>query len=205
ADRGNSYEGILIHNSGGNTVGGTSSAARNVISANLWGIRLDGTASSLNLIEGNNIGTDISGAAALGNEINGIILSNNASNNAIGGIATGQANIIAFNVAAGVVVQSGTGNSILSNSIFSNGHLGIDLVAPTDPASGVTPNGSGVRIGPNDLQNTPSMTAVVAGTKGAVQATLSSLPNTPFLIQFFSNAAADPSGYGQGQTFLGSV
>ena len=49
-----------------------------------------------------------------------------------------------------------------------------------------------MRVGPNDLQNSPVMTAVVAGTKGAVQASLSSLPNTPFLIQFFSSATPDP-------------
>ena len=60
-------------------------AARNVISANLWGIRLDGSTATLNLIEGNDVGTDSSGTAALGNEINGIILSNDASNNTIGG------------------------------------------------------------------------------------------------------------------------
>ena len=176
-----------------------------MISANLWGIRLDGPTATLNLIEGNNVGTDLSGTAALGNEINGIIVSDNASNNTIGGTGTGQANTIAYNVAAGVLVQSGTGDSILSNSIFSNGHLGIDLAAAGDPPSGVTPNGAGVRSGPNNLQNTPVMTAVVAGTKGAVGATLSSLPNTPFLIQFFTNTAADPSGFGQGQTLLGSM
>ncbi len=100
-------------------------------------------------------------------------------------------------------VQSGTGDSILSNSIFSNGHLGIDLAAAGDPPSGVTPNEPGVRVGPNDLQNYPVVTAVVAGTKGAAQASLNSLPNTPFLIQFFSNTAPDPSGYGQGQDAAG--
>ena len=42
ADRGNSNEGILIEGASGNTIGGTPSAARNVISANHWGIRLDG-------------------------------------------------------------------------------------------------------------------------------------------------------------------
>ena len=30
-------------------------------------------------------------------------------------------------------------------------------------------------------------------------------PNTTFLIQFFSSLAPDPSGFGQGQTFLGST
>ena len=176
-----------------------------MISANQWGIRLDGPTATGNLVEGNYIGTDITGTPPLGNEIDGIIFSNNASDNTIGGTARGQGNTIAFNVAAGVIVQSGTGDSILSNSIFSNGHLGIDLVAPGDPSDGVTPNEPGVRVGPNDLQNYPVMTAVVAGTKGSAQATLNSLPDTPFLIQFFSNTSPDPSGYGQGQTLLGST
>jgi hypothetical protein len=104
ADRGNSQEGVLIQNSGGNTIGGTSAAVRNVISANLWRIRLDGNSATLNLIEGNNIGTDLSGTGTLGNEINGIIISANASNNTVGGVAAGQANTIAFNVAAGVLI-----------------------------------------------------------------------------------------------------
>ncbi len=204
AELGNSGEGVLIEGAFGNTVGGTSSAARNVISANQWGIRLDGSTAELNVIEGNYVGTDTSGTLNLGNEINGVIVSNGASNNTIGGTATGAGNTIAFSVAAGVSVQSGTGDSILSNSIFSNGHLGIDLVAAGDPPSGVTPNGPGVRVGPNDLENTPVMTAVVGGAAGAAQASLSSLPNTSFLIQFFSNTTPDPTGYGQGQTLLGS-
>ncbi len=118
-DRGNSNEGILIEGAFGNSVGGTTAAAGNVISANQWGIRVDGPAATLNLIEGNDIGTDSSATQPLGNEINGIIISNNASENTVGGTATGQANTIAFNQAAGVSVSSGIGNSILSNSIFS--------------------------------------------------------------------------------------
>src|SRR5262249_49842603 len=42
------------------------------------------------------------------------------------------------------------------------------------------------------------------GPKGSAQATLNSLPNTSFLIQFFTSVLPDPSGYGQGQTLLGS-
>ena len=60
-----------------------------MISANQWGIRIDGSTATLNLIEGNDIGTDSTGTAALGNEINGIILSNNASDNTIGGTGSG--------------------------------------------------------------------------------------------------------------------
>ena len=82
-------------------------------------------------MQGNLIGTDITGKAPLGDEVNGVIVSNNASSNTIGGTAAGAGNTIAFNILAGVSVESGTGNSILTNSIFSNGKLGIDLVTPS--------------------------------------------------------------------------
>jgi len=114
ADRGNSQEGVLIEGAFGNTVGGTTNAAANVISANQWGIRLDGPTATGNLIEGNLVGTDFTGTAPLGNEVNGILFTSGASNNTVGGTGGGQGNIIAFNVAAGVSVGSGTGDSILS-------------------------------------------------------------------------------------------
>ena len=138
--------------------------------------------------------------------MNGVIVSTNASRNTIGGTVSGAGNTIAFNVLAGVSVQSGTGDSILSNSIYSNGHLGIDLVAPGDPPSGVTPNAPGVRSGPNNLQNYPILTSAVGGgTSSGIQGTLASIANTPFLIQFFTSLIPDPSGFGQGQTPIGST
>ncbi len=204
ADRGNADEGVLIENAFGNTIGGTTAAAANVISANQWGVHIDGATASQNLVVGNLIGTDSTGTKPLGNEINGILITTSASNNTLGGTVAGAGNTIAFNVAAGVSVASGTGDSILSNSIFSNGRLGIDLVAPGDPASGVTPNQPGVRVGPNDLQNYPVIVAAVGGAGGQAQATLNSLPLTSFLIQFYSSPTPDPSGYGQGETLLQS-
>ena len=88
ADRGNASDGVLIEEASDNTVGGTTAAARNVISANEWGIRLDGSTATGNSIEGNDIGTDSSGTLPLGNEINGIIFSNSASDNTVGGTAS---------------------------------------------------------------------------------------------------------------------
>ncbi len=188
ADRGNSNQGILIEGAVNNTVGGTTAAARNLISANQWGIQIDGATATGNLIEGNYVGTDITSNNPLGNEINGILLTNSASNNTIGGTGGGQGNVIAYNVQAGVLVESGTGDSILSNSIVSNGQQGIAL------ESG------------NDLQAAPTVTGVAGGGTGSnVVGSLASLPDTSFLIQFFSSLIADPSGVGQGQTFLGST
>ena len=129
-DLGNKNEGVLIEGAVNNTIGGTQATSRNLISANHWGVRLDGASATGNVIEGNYIGTDVSGTARLGNEVDGVIVSNSASSNTIGGTIAGLGNIIAFQVMSGVLVESGTGDSILSNSIFGNGMLGIDLVAP---------------------------------------------------------------------------
>ena len=91
-------------------------------------------------------------------------------------------------------------NRILSNSIFSNGRLGIDLVGGTENAAGVTANDSGDRdTGPNDLQNKPNITsAKTVRGKTTIQAKLNSTPNDIFFVQFFSN----PSG-NEGQKFIG--
>src|SRR5262249_45226714 len=66
-----------------NTIGGTSAAARNIISGNGDGIRLN-SASSI-LVQGNYIGTDVTGAAALPNTGRGIVVYAGGSNNTIGG------------------------------------------------------------------------------------------------------------------------
>ena len=189
ADRGNSGDGVLIEGASGNTVGGTTAAARNVISANYWGIDVDGLASTGNLVEGNDIGTDLTGTLPLGNEVYGIIFSTTAWNNIVGGTAAGQANTIAFNVATGVIVQSGIGDSVLSNSIYSNGQQGIVLVGTA-----------------NNAQSAPSLSGATGGGEGSnIEGSLTSIAGTTFLIQFFSSLVADPSGFGQGQTFLGST
>jgi hypothetical protein len=202
----NADEGIAILGAPGNTIGGTSTTAANLISGNEWGVRLDGALSTSNLVEGNLIGTDITGKAPLGNEVNGVVFATNASNNTIGGTLTRAGNTIAFNALAGVSVSSGTGDSILTNSIYSNGKLGIDLVGPNDPASGVTPDAPGIRTGPNNLQNHPILTGAVAGgTSSSISGSLNSIPNLTFLIQFFTSTTPDPSGFGQGQTPFGSL
>ena len=89
------------------------------------GIWIDG--GSANIVLGNDIGTDLSSAANLGNYNNGITIESSA-NNEIGGASPGDANLIAFNNKGISVWGSGaTGNSLLENSIFSNTAIGIDL------------------------------------------------------------------------------
>ena len=206
-------DGIDIVGASSNTIGGTTAAARNVISGNPGdGVLItsdDGASATDNLIEGNSIGTDASGTGVLGNSGNGVNITAGASNNTVGGAAAGAGNIIAFNTLVGVVVgTSATSTStevddaILGNSIFSNGKLGIDL-----GDDGVTPNSPGSpHMGPNLLQSFPVITSVTISRGGTlITGTFNSDPNSSFTVQFFANSAADPSGFGQGRTFLGET
>jgi hypothetical protein len=66
------------------------------------------------------------------------------------------------------------------------------------------PNNSG--IDNNAGQNYPVISSVVIAQNGAhVTGTFSNTPSTTFTIEFFANATGDPSGYGQGQTYVTSI
>lgn len=202
-DLGNGFSGVAINEASSCTVGGSVAGAGNVISGNgLEGISINAAVSTSNLIRGNKIGTQTNGISPLPNTTNGVTILNSASNNQIGG-AAGEGNIIAFNLGAGVMVETGTGNAIQANSIFSNGALGIDL-AP----AGVTANDIGDGdTGANNRQNFPVLTAANGAAGGGVnaQGTLNSNASTTFTLHFYASAACDASGNGEGQTFLGSA
>lgn len=174
---GNGNQGIWISNSNGNIVGGMASGEGNVISSNAdVGVRIG--FGSNNQIYGNIIGMDISTTVVLGNS---------------GG---------------GVHVFSGVNNGIRLNSIFSNGPLGIDLdVDGSSPSDGVTPNDLGDQdVGPNNLQNFPVLnSAILSGSATIVRGSMNSKASSSYTIEFFSNTSCDPSGNGEGQTFLGST
>jgi CSLREA domain-containing protein len=194
------FDGVYIGSSNFNTVGGMTAGARNVISGN----RDDGVEISIggnNTVQGNFIGTDASGTADLGNGELGVAMSR-AIDNTIGGTDSGAGNRIAFNGEGGVfVAEDSTGNSILGNSIFSNTDLGINLFP-----HGVTSNDAGdPDTGANNLQNHPVLdSSANSGSGTTVSGTFNSTPSTQFRIEFFSSAACDPSGFGEGETFIGS-
>ena len=75
-------------------------------------------------------------------------------------------------------------------------------------ADGVTPNDasqSDADIGPNLLQNFPVLTQLVGGAATTIEGTLNSAPDTTFTLDFYANSLADPSGYGEGETYLGAA
>lgn len=126
-DRGNGGAGVLLLNSSSNRIGGTSALKRNVISGNDGsGIELVGS-SSFNIIEGNYVGTDVTGATALGNKLWGVFLGGSGSSvrgNAIGfGFApTGVGNVVAGNGRDGIRLNgAGTVENFLGwNNIGTN-------------------------------------------------------------------------------------
>ncbi|MFO0960811.1 MAG: Calx-beta domain-containing protein [Isosphaeraceae bacterium] len=188
ADLGNSLEGIQLDASPNNTIGGTASGQRNLISANHWGIVISNPTATGNVVQANFIGTDSNGLKSLGNELDGVWILLGASFNTIGGpIRTpGAGNIIGFNVRDGVRVENNSvANVVLTNSIFQNGGLGIDLVGPLA----------------NDGAVPPTLTSVASSLSFTrVKGTLAGSPNATYTLQFFANVAAGETG---GQRFLG--
>ncbi len=207
---GNQAIGVEIGGSG-NTVGGSSAGAGNLISANGVGVLFGYDNLANNALLGNLVGTDSTGQGPLGNTSDGVRFDNGSSINTVGGTTAGAGNVIAFNGGAGIGLPtnpsfSQIGAEVLGNSIHDNAGLGIDL-----GDDGVTPNTpggphAGVHASPNELQNTPVLGAVATyGGQTYIQGSLNSTSGGIFTLQFYSNPTADPSGYGQGRTYLGQT
>jgi len=111
-------------------------------------------------------------------------------------------NTIGGNTAAGIIVRQTSQATLQSNSLAGNAGLGIDL-----GDDGPTPNDPGdADTGPSGLQNFPRLVSAVCDDGSTtVSGTLNSTANTTFTVEFFANAANDPSGYGEGETYLGSA
>ncbi len=181
---------VINMNASRTTVGGTVAGAGNLISGNLdRGITMDG---SSNVVQGNFIGTDVTGALPLGNARTGVEAG--GQGNQIGGTNAGAGNIIAFNGTAGgdgsvttngVDLKAGsTGSTVLGNSIFDNLGLGIDVNADKLVTAGY-----------------PVLT-LVTNTGGVTQIRGTFTPSVTFRLELFVNPTADPSGFGEGKTLL---
>lgn len=199
-----------------NTIGGTVSGAGNVISGNDgYGVFISGVSGgNENRVEGNSIGTTADGTGDLGNVRGGVTLQNGPDFTAVGGTLPGAANRIAHNGENGVSVvdtsdvtgSDAEGNYILSNAIFDNGGLGIDLEGGTEDADGVTSNDTGdLDTGPNNLQNFPvKIRATRSNSTGrtTISGRLNSNPAQDFLIQCFLTGEANASDHGEGSRLL---
>jgi titin len=117
----NQLHGILITGTATDVrIGGTASGQGNVISANvLAGVAIQGALVSGNVVQGNRIGTDLAGAADLGNGLHGVLISGGAKLNVIGGTVSGVVNVISGNDGCGVGIfdVGTTGNKVQGNLI----------------------------------------------------------------------------------------
>jgi CSLREA domain-containing protein len=199
---GNAEVGVRVETPG-NFIGGTATGARNVISGNAGvGVSMLGTGAGDNTVQGNFIGPDVNGAQTLGGNFHGVFISD-ASGNTVGGTVGASTNTISGNEHHGVMVigADATGNSILRNSIFENGKLGIEL-----DNDGVTLNDArDPDTGPNNLQNFPAIdSATTSGDTTTLRGRLNSNPNRTFVIRFFSNPTPNfPTGFGEGKKLIG--
>ncbi|HOX58683.1 MAG TPA: right-handed parallel beta-helix repeat-containing protein [Candidatus Paceibacterota bacterium] len=117
----NVWAGVGISGAPGNLVGGTTPGAGNLISANAVvrgdaGIYLIGAGATRNAIQGNKIGTDITGTLPLGNTHEGIYVEN-APSNTIGGVIAGAGNLISGNKTTGILLYNAPGTVIQGNLI----------------------------------------------------------------------------------------
>ena len=204
-DLGNTVDGITI-SANNNTIGTSAAADRNILSGNDdEGVDV-GPGINATVIRGNYIGTNATGTAVIGNgdalagNDGGVRLDGN--NTILGGTVAGEGNLVRGNWGPGVIVN-GTGNTVLGNSIYENETLGIDLAE-----DGLTTNDAGDGdTGANNLQNFPVLTSaqVVSSTQVTIVGSFNSTASSHFRIEFFSSAAQDATGHGEGQTYLGFV
>jgi hypothetical protein len=134
--------GIQVSSSMNVTIGGTTAAARNVVSGNGgYGIRLN---SGTNLVaSGNFIGTDVTGMGPLGNVNYGILADANGAT--IGGSAPGAGNVISANAIDGISISGGVTGVVIQGNL-----IGIDATgtfALGNQNRGISVFGSNATIG----------------------------------------------------------
>ncbi|MFO0950730.1 MAG: hypothetical protein U0835_06160 [Isosphaeraceae bacterium] len=141
----------------GNTIGGATPEARNVISGNdVWGVFLTGGGTSLNVVSGNYIGTNAGGDSPLTNGIygfpprgGGVAVLDLASNNTVGGAGPGAGNVISGNEMFDVLIQA-DGVRLQGNRVGTNA-AGTATVGTSQV--GVAVGGKGDVIGGNDADD----------------------------------------------------
>jgi hypothetical protein len=162
---GNAGAGVLVLGAN-NTIGAAAPGAGDVISANLGsGIQIEGASATGNVVQGDNIGTDASGMSARGNTGDGIVVTDGACDNAIGGSVAADRNVISGNDAAGValgrITAAGADNRVLGNyiginaagtAVLGNGFEGVlvndsssgEVIGGCDPGDGNVISGNGL-------------------------------------------------------------
>lgn len=132
----NSARGVsIITSASNNIIGGTTASARNIISGNGFdGMMIFGEGTTTgNQVQGNFIGTDVSGTAKLGNSFSGVTVFRGASNNTLGGTTNGAGNIISGSGTVGVsFFDSGTTGNLVQGNFIGTDVTGVSKMGNPD-------------------------------------------------------------------------
>ncbi len=153
---GNTLQGIVLNNSKSALIGGTTAAARNIISGNGWGLEI--YASVENNVQGNFIGTNSTGTAALFNNGFGIIFTNSSSGNMIGGTVVGAGNLVSGNTSVGIGFYDTTANNSIQGNLIGTNVNGLAAIPNGD--AGIFSNATGAQTIGGD---TPMAGNVISG------------------------------------------
>ena len=160
----NGANGIFLSGVPNNVVGGTTAAARNVISGNTGsGLRISGAGATGNRVEGNYIGVDATGTQGLGNGVTppgaSNILMDGAPNNTIGGATAAHRNIISGATLGNALNLTGAG---ADGNRIQNNYVGTNAAG-----TAALPNGSGGLLITNGAANTVVEDNLLSGNQGA--------------------------------------
>jgi hypothetical protein len=183
-------------------VGSGNPADRNLISGNSLGVVVQASSNSA-FVKGNLFGTDASGSGVLPN-LRAIDIDASAiATHLIGGTGPSDGNRITGSTGSSLRLFGSGIATWQRNRIYSNAGLGVDIggdgIDSNDPGDGDS--------GPNGRENAPVMySAYVVGSTLRVNGSL----DGNFIagakrVEFFASALADPTGYGEGDRYLGEV
>ncbi|MEO8458513.1 MAG: CSLREA domain-containing protein [Chloroflexota bacterium] len=191
-----SANGIYV-DTGSGLIGSQLEGAGNLISGNAVGINIEG-GGPFDIYQ-NLIGTQADGTSPLGNTGKaGIEIADSAAN-VVGGLNSGQANVIAFNQ-DGLFLNGGTNTKIVGNHIHDNTANGVELQLSPTTGNTISQNsihddgGRGIRLGngANTGIHRPIITA-------ASSASVSGTSCSTCTIEVFSD------NDGEGRTYEGST
>ena len=173
------------------------------------------------LLQGNFIGTDVTGTVSFGNPTSGVRI--HKSDMTVGGTGAGEGNVIAFNAGAGIFIYPQGATSpvrctIRGNSIHSNhqnpafGEMHGDRPRrerqPAGRRDKERPRRRRHRTEPpSELPDHRLGRAVSAGGRHDDHGKLNSEPSTTYTLDFYSNPACvgRPQDFLEGRTWLGST
>ena len=120
----NGGDGIVFDNSPDATVGGATAGDGNLISANIFGGLAFEFGSDDAVVQGNLIGTDVTGTVALPNYNYGVDFT--GSNITLGGTTASARNLVSGNDGTGIILDNGSSGPGTSNLVLGN-YIGVDI------------------------------------------------------------------------------